>query len=101
LIENASLIDELNSLVPDVHKEILIKLRQTYLYQESLQDKSNLKLEIHPRLGLPKQLILSLGIFDEQFFINGAKLAQAIADLVYELDGITTWNDTTDPYQYS
>jgi hypothetical protein len=28
-------------------------------------------------------------------------LAQAVADLVYELDGTTTWDETTHPNQYT
>jgi hypothetical protein len=57
-------------------------------------------VSIRQRPSLPKQLLLDLGRFEESFFAHGATLAQAVAKLVYELDGTTTWNETTDPNQY-
>ena len=58
------------------------------------------ELSLRQRAGLPKQLMLYLGVFDEKFFIDGAKLAKAVADLVYELGATTTWDDMMDPNQY-
>ncbi|HAX77055.1 MAG TPA: hypothetical protein DCY88_14760 [Cyanobacteria bacterium UBA11372] len=101
LRENASLIDELHSEVPYVPKQLFTKIHEAYLELETYQGKTPSELSVRQRAGVPKQLILYLGVFDQKFFIDGAKLAKAVSDLVYELDGTTTWNETTDPYQYS
>lgn len=101
LRDNASLIDELHSQVPDIPKELFTKIHEAYLELETYQGKMLSELSLRQRAGLPKQLILYLGVFDENFFIEGAKLAKAVSDLVYELNATTTWDETTDPYQYS
>ncbi|HBE16722.1 MAG TPA: hypothetical protein DEG17_07990 [Cyanobacteria bacterium UBA11149] len=101
LRNNASLIDDLHAQVPYLPKDLFINIRSAYLEMETNQGNDINNLEARQRAGLLKQLILSLGIFDDKFFINGAKLAKTVSDLVYELDGTTTWNETTDPYQYS
>jgi hypothetical protein len=101
LRENASLIDELHSQVPDIPKELFTKIHEAYLELETYQGKMPSELSLRQRAGLPKQLMLYLGVFDEKFFIDGAKLAKAVSDLVYELNATTTWDEMMDPYQYS
>jgi hypothetical protein len=101
IAENVSIIDELHSSIPYVNKDIFINLYDSLIEQKELQKSDFNKLDISQKNGHPKQLILCLGMFDERFFDGGAKLARAISELVYELDGTTTWNETTDPYQYS
>jgi hypothetical protein len=42
-------------------------------------------------------LVVSVGVFDEQFFIKEENnLAGWLSGLIHELDGTTTWEETTD-----
>lgn len=100
LREDASLIDTLPSKVPQVPKRLFKEIREAYLEQEP-QDGTPPSLTIRKRMGLPKQLVVSLGVFDEKFFRNGAKLAMLVTDLIHALDGTTTWSERTSPERLS
>jgi hypothetical protein len=92
-----SLLDKVHNQVPFVAREIFVRIQEAY----RARNTDVQQLSIRQRPGLAKQLFLELGRFEETFFAQGARLAHAVADLVYELDGTTTWDATTDPNQYS
>jgi hypothetical protein len=92
-----ALLDVLHARVPFVAKAVFARVQAAYRAHHTDAPP----LAIRQRAGLPKQLLLDLGRFDEAFYAQGAVLAQAVADLVYELDGTTTWDETTHPNQYT
>ena len=87
LREDESAIDEVYRHDPRVSRELLAGIREAY---RDLGTGAP-GLGVNQRRGHPSQLYLSLGVFDEEFFLQGAPLAYLIKDLCYQLDGTTTW----------
>ena len=75
---------------------ILTNFLKEYQEQRRLQAKGACEMSIRQRPGLPKQLVVSLGVFDEQFFIKENNLAEWLSGLIHELDGTATWEEKTD-----
>jgi hypothetical protein len=96
-----SLLDHLHDKLPFINREIFARVAQACQALNADLLPPHSPVSIRQRSGLPKQLLIDLGRFDESFFAQGAELAYAVADLVYELDGTTTWNETTHPNQYT
>jgi len=92
LREDESLVVKLHSEVPQARTGLLAEIRNAYLHQEPPQP-----LSIRQRADHPRQLILTLGNFDEEFFRDGAKLAALVSELCHALGGTTTWNEKTSP----
>ncbi len=96
LSESASPLDELRVQIPYVSEMILTNFLKEYQEQRRLQAKGACEMSIRQRPGLPKQLVVSLGVFDEQFFIKENNLAEWLSGLIHELDGTATWEEKTD-----
>ena len=97
LRENASLIDELHSQVPHVPKWMFTKIHESFLMLDKYHKKNSTPLSVHQRVGNPLQLILNIGFFGEEFFIDDTPIACWVSDLVHQLGGTTTWDEKTDP----
>lgn len=96
LNERASSLDELRVQIPYVSEMMLTNFLKEYQEQRRLQAKGACEISVRQRPGLPQQLVVSVGVFDEQFFIKENNLAEWLLGLIHELDGTTTWEDTTD-----
>jgi hypothetical protein len=101
LRENISLIDELHSQVPHVPKRIFTNIHEAFLQLDKYQEKTSSDLSARQRVGNPLQLILNIGVFWEEFFIDDTPLANWVSDLVHRLGGTTTWDEKTDPDRLS
>lgn len=96
LSESASSLDELRVQIPYVSEWILTNFLKEYQEQRRLQAKGACEVSVRQRPGLPQQLVVSVGVFDEQFFIKEENnFAEWLLGLIHELDGTTTWEDTT------
>jgi hypothetical protein len=94
--ENVPLIDELRAQVPYVSERIVTQFLKEYREQKRLQGKTACKLSTRQRAGLPQQLVISLGVFDEPFYAKEGNLGEWLSDLIHELGGTTTWDEKTD-----
>ncbi|HAG83326.1 MAG TPA: hypothetical protein DCL61_19825 [Cyanobacteria bacterium UBA12227] len=101
LRENTSLIDELHSQVPHVPKQMFQNIYEAFLELGKYQEKTSSELSVRQRAGNPLQLILNIGVFGEEFFIDDTPLANWVSDLVHKLGGTTTWDERTDPDRLS
>ncbi len=93
LRENASLIDELHFQVPQVPKWMFTKINESFLMMDKYQEKTSTPLSVSQRVGNPLQLILNIGIFGKEFFIDDTPLACWVSDLVRKLGGTTSWDE--------
>ena len=98
LREDANLLEELQANLPEVPYEQIERLRIAYSRSNDFGVDKSSHLSFRQRASHPYQLVLSLGKFDDVFFSDGAKFAEMVQDIIYELDGTTTWNDLTDTY---
>jgi hypothetical protein len=76
--------------VPEAAAKLLAQIREAYAKLEAVSSP----ITVRRRVEQPRQLILSLGVFDEAFYASGAKLAQYVLDLCGLLGGTTTWDET-------
>lgn len=94
--ENVSLFDELRAQVPYVSERIVTQFLKEYREQRRLRGKTACGLSIRQRTGLPQQLVISVGVFDEPFYAKQNNLAEWLSDLIHELGGTTTWDEKTE-----
>ena len=76
-------------LLPEKATELLKSLRATYAAQQPLSQR----MCVSRRPDHPLQLLVSLGIFDEGFFLDGAGIANLVSDLCYAMGGKTMWGE--------
>ncbi|MEQ8973150.1 MAG: hypothetical protein RIE73_22445 [Coleofasciculus sp. C1-SOL-03] len=101
LRENILLIDELHSQVPHVPKHIFTNIHEAFMQLGKYHEKTSSDLSVRQRVGNPLQIILNIGVFGEEFFIDDTPLANWVSDLVHQLGGTTTWDERTDPERLS
>lgn len=101
LRENTFLIDELHAQVPHVPKLMFTKIHESFLSLDKYQEKTSTPLSVSQKVGNPLQLILNIGIFGKEFFIDDTPLACWVSDLVRKLGGTTSWDEKTDPDRLS
>jgi hypothetical protein len=94
--ESVSLLDDLRAQVPYVSERSLTGFLKEYREQKKLSEKTAFGLSISQKTGLPQQLIISLGVFDEPFYAKEGNLADWLLDLIHELGGTTTWDEKID-----
>lgn len=94
--QQAETVEKLHQLLPEIAEDVL-----NQVYTKLLEQTLSGGLKLRQRPGLPRQCIISLGVVDEQFFIDGAPTVEHITLLVNALNGTTTWDERTDPRRMS
>jgi hypothetical protein len=97
----ASLINEVRSgsangagqSLPPGSAEALAKIREAYARVEGNSGFPTTRR----RAGHPLQLLMSLGIFDEEFFADGAGIAALVSDLCHAAGATTSWDEVNNP----
>lgn len=82
--------DELRREVPTARPALPRELA------EQLRARPDARVEVERRATEPERLVISVGRFGEDFFEDGAQLAEQVRELCRVLGGLTTWNDLTD-----